>query len=74
MTGQEERISEKAYYKCKRNPKSLEHKNITHPQWALLYCRFIKDDPKVRKYITTKETAQEYCSKVKNDRKVKKYI
>jgi hypothetical protein len=74
MNVNSDRISEKAYYTCKKNPKSEAYKEITSPQWALMYCRFIKDRAKVRGRINTSETASVYCEKVKNDPKVRKYI
>ena len=74
MSIREEAFSEVAYYECKRQPKSEAWKDITTAKWALLYCRWIKDRPEVRKYINTRETALEYCNKVKDDPEVRKYI
>ena len=69
-----ERISESAYYECKKRPKSPAWKNITDSRWALLYCRFIKDNPEVRKHIKTSAEALVYCQKVKDDPEIRKYI
>jgi hypothetical protein len=69
-----EGISGKAYYRCKKNPKSNAWMKITEAKWALLYCRFIDNKPEVRKFINTKETALEYCSKIGHDPMVSKYI
>lgn len=42
--------------------------------WALNYCRYGKNDPKIRKYITTSIDAYLYCKNIKDDPKIRKLI
>ena len=41
---------------------------------AYCYCRFIKDVPEVRKFITESYYAYWYCRFIKNDPEVRKHI
>jgi hypothetical protein len=74
MSIREERVSEAAYYQCKKNPKSPAWEDITDSRWALLYCRFINDKKEVRRHIKKSDDAKVYCQKVKDDPKVRKFI
>ena len=47
---------------------------VEDSEWACYYCRYVKDDPDVRKHITESEWACCYCCYVKDDPEVRKYI
>jgi len=41
---------------------------------AYHYCRWVRDNPKIRKHITTSSSANLYCNFIKDKPKVRKYI
>ena len=41
---------------------------------AYLYCRYVKDDPKVRKHIHDSYFAYTYCLNIKDRPEVRKHI
>ena len=43
-------------------------------QKAYHYCKYIKDDPEVRKHIIDSGYAYQYCIYVKDDPEIRKYI
>ena len=42
--------------------------------YAYVYCRNVKDDPKIRKHITDADYSYWYCLMVNDDPEVRKYI
>lgn len=47
---------------------------IKDPLDAYRYCRFVEDDPKVRKNITNTKNACSYCLNIKDRPEIRKYI
>lgn len=42
--------------------------------WAYNYCRFVEDNPEVRKFIIFSTDAYNYCRLIKNRPEMKRYI
>ena len=43
-------------------------------KWTYWYCKDVKDDHEIRKYIIGSDWACYYCKDVKDDPEVRKYI
>ena len=54
--------------------KELKPSEVKDSEWAYGYCKYVKDDPEVRKNITESNWAYYYCYKIKDRKEVRKNI
>ncbi len=43
-------------------------------KWAYYYCRDVKDDPEIKKYITDSRWSYQYCKFINDDPEISKFI
>ena len=69
-------ICDDTKYACKQFTfiREIEPAEVKDPEWAYCYCRYVRDDPEVRKHITESVWAYFYCYDVRDDPEVRKHI